>query len=210
MIHNLRNVSYLTQYSFFKEPLKDFRVGMLHGRMSNEEKEKIMFDFRTGELQALVATSVIEVGVDVPNATLMTIENAERFGLAQLHQLRSRIGRGEHPGFCAVFSDVVHQPKYEETLARLKAFVESTDGFKLAEVDFELRGPGELFGTQQHGMPPLRIADLSRDRDVLLEVRQVATELVRHDPGLAQAEHAKIRKQVLTRYGKVLDLGDVG
>ncbi len=191
-------------------PLKGFSMAMLHGRMTNEEKEKIMYDFRTGETQALVATSVIEVGVDVPNATLMTIENGERFGLAQLHQLRGRIGRGEHPGFCTVFSEVAHKPQYEDALARLKAFVESTDGFRLAEVDFELRGPGELFGTQQHGLPPFRVANLARDREVLLEVRQVATELVRNDPGLARPEHAKIRKQILSRYGEVLNLGDVG
>jgi len=127
-----------------------------------------------------------------------------------LHQLRGRIGRGTHPGFCTVFSDQVHLPKYEDALARLKAFVSSTDGFQLAEVDFELRGPGELFGTQQHGLPPFRIADLARDRDVLLEVRQVATALVRNDPGLADPQHAKIRKQILSRYGQVLELGDVG
>ena len=191
-------------------PLNGFSMAMLHGRMSNEEKEKIMFDFRTGETQVLVATLVIEVGVDVPNATLMTIENGERFGLAQLHQLRGRIGRGSYPSFCTVFSEAVQQSKNEDALARLKAFVESTDGFKLAEVDFELRGPGELFGTQQHGLPPFRIADLARDRDVLFEVRQVATDLVRNDPGLASPQHEKIRKQLLHRYGKVLDLGDVG
>ena len=191
-------------------PLQGFSLAMLHGRMSNEEKEKVMYDFRTGETQVLVATSVIEVGVDVPNATLMTIENGERFGLAQLHQLRGRIGRGEHPSFCTVFSDVFQKPHPEDALERLKAFVGSTDGFKLAEVDFEMRGPGELFGTQQHGLPPFHIADLARDRDVLLEVRPIALEMVRNDPGLAQPEHTKIRKQVLARYGKVLDLGDVG
>jgi len=191
-------------------PLNGFTLAMLHGRMSNDEKAKVMYDFRTGETQVLVATSVIEVGVDVPNATLMTIENGERFGLAQLHQLRGRIGRGNHPAFCTVFSDAAHKAQYEDALTRLKAFVESTDGFKLAEVDFELRGPGELFGTQQHGFPPFHIADLARDREVLLEARPVAMDMVRNDPGLVLAQHAKIRKQVLTRYGKVLELGDVG
>jgi ATP-dependent DNA helicase RecG len=200
-------------------PLRGFSLAVLHGRMSNEEKEKVMYDFRTGETQVLIATSVIEVGVDVPNATLMTIENGERFGLAQLHQLRGRIGRGEHPSFCTVFSDALHKPhnvstgtssRSEDALERLKAFVVSTDGFKLAEVDFALRGPGELFGTQQHGLPPFHIADLARDREVLLEVRPIALEMVRNDPGLAQPEHGKIRKQVLVRYGKVLELGDVG
>jgi len=199
-----------TYYALSSGPLSGFSLAMLHGRMSNDEKSKVMYDFRTGETQVLVATSVIEVGVDVPNATLMTIENGERFGLAQLHQLRGRIGRGSHPAFCTVFSDAAHKPQNEDALARLKAFVETTDGFKLAEVDFELRGPGELFGTQQHGLPPFRIANLARDREVLIEVRQVALELVRDDPGLAQSQHAKIRKQVLTRYGKVLELGDVG
>jgi ATP-dependent DNA helicase RecG len=190
--------------------LKEFSLEMLHGRMSNDEKERIMSNFRTGETQVLVATSVIEVGVDVPNATLMTIENGERFGLAQLHQSRGRIGRGGYPSFCALFSDQAHQPQHEDSLKRLKAFAATTDGFKLAETDFELRGPGELFGTQQHGLPPFRIADLARDKEILLEVRQIATELVRNDPGLALPEHAKIRKQILNRYGKVLDLGDVG
>ncbi|MDR1493520.1 MAG: ATP-dependent DNA helicase RecG [Planctomycetaceae bacterium] len=190
--------------------LKDFSLEMLHGRMSNEEKERIMENFRMGETQVLVATSVIEVGVDVPNATLMTIESGERFGLAQLHQLRGRIGRGGYPGFCAVFSEQAYQPQHEDSLKRLKAFAETTDGFKLAETDFELRGPGELFGTQQHGLPPFRIAKLSRDKEILLEVRQIATEFVRNDPGLSRSEHAKIRKQILNRYGKVLDLGDVG
>ncbi|MDR1384028.1 MAG: ATP-dependent DNA helicase RecG [Planctomycetaceae bacterium] len=190
--------------------LKDFSLEMLHGRMSNDEKERIMYNFRTGETQVLVATSVIEVGVDVPNATLMTIENGERFGLAQLHQLRGRIGRGSYPSFCAVFSEQAYQPQHEDSLKRLKAFAETTDGFKLAETDFELRGPGELFGTQQHGLPPFHIADLARDKTILLEVRQIATELVRNDPGLSLPEHAKIRKQILNRYGKSLELGDVG
>jgi ATP-dependent DNA helicase RecG len=187
-------------------PLKDFRLAMIHGRMSTEEKERIMFDFRTGEIQILVATTVIEVGVDVPNANLLTIESAERFGLSQLHQLRGRIGRGKHPGYCTVF----HNATSAETLRRLKAFEKTSDGFKLAEKDFEIRGSGDLFGTQQHGIPPFRIADLVRDRDVLLEARSDAVELVRSDPGLSQPEHAKLRKQMLSRYGAVLNLGDVG
>jgi ATP-dependent DNA helicase RecG len=187
-------------------PLKGFRLAMIHGRMPTEEKERIMFDFRTGEIQILVATTVIEVGVDVPNANLLTIENAERFGLSQLHQLRGRIGRGKHPGYCTVFCNAATV----ESQKRLKAFEKLSDGFKLAEKDFEIRGSGDLFGTQQHGMPPFRIADLVRDRDVLLEARCDAMELVRNDPGLALPEHAKLRKQMLSRYGAVLNLGDVG
>jgi ATP-dependent DNA helicase RecG len=154
----------------------------------------------------LVSTSVVEVGVDVSNATLMTIESGERFGLAQLHQLRGRISRGKYPGFCCVFGD----PKTPESIERLKAFVASTDGFKLAETDFRLRGPGDLFGTKQHGLPPLRIADLLRDTDLLIEARQDAQALVATDPGLADEKHAKLRAMMLRRYGKALELGDVG
>ena len=187
-------------------PLRNCRLGMMHGRMSAEEKEKIMFDFRTGEIQILIATTVIEVGVDVPNANLLTIENAERFGLSQLHQLRGRIGRGKHPGYCTVF----YNPKAENVQKRLKAFEKLSDGFRLAEKDFEIRGSGDLFGTQQHGMPPFRVADLVRDKEILYEARTDAVQLVYSDPGLTRQEHAKLRKQMLNRYGAVLNLGDVG
>jgi ATP-dependent DNA helicase RecG len=187
-------------------PLKNFRLGIIHGRMSTEEKEKIMFGFRTGEIQILIATTVIEVGVDVPNANLLTIESAERFGLSQLHQLRGRIGRGKNPGYCTVFCNAATA----ESQKRLQAFAKLSDGFKLAEKDFEIRGAGDLFGTQQHGMPPLRVADLVRDKEVLYEARKDALEMVLADPGLAQPEHAKLRRQMLSRYGSVLNLGDVG
>ncbi|MGD0517184.1 MAG: ATP-dependent DNA helicase RecG [Thermoguttaceae bacterium] len=187
-------------------PLADFRLGLIHGRMTPAEKDAVMDDFRRGEIQVLAATSVVEVGVDVPNATLMTIESGERFGLAQLHQLRGRISRGKFPGFCCVFGN----PQTPESIERLKAFVSSTDGFELAETDFRLRGPGELFGTRQHGLPPLRIADLLRDADLLTEARRDAQNLVSTDPGLAQEPHAKLRAMMLRRYGKALDLGDVG
>jgi ATP-dependent DNA helicase RecG len=186
--------------------LEAFRLGLLHGRMSGPEKDAVMDDFRRGEIQALVCTSVVEVGVDVPNATLMTIESADRFGLAQLHQLRGRISRGKFPGFCCAFAE----PQSEESKERLKAFVGSTDGFKLAETDFRLRGPGELFGTKQHGLPPLRIADLLGDADVLDEARRDAQALVTADPGLALPDHAALRRMTLGRYGQALDLGDVG
>jgi len=187
-------------------PLEAFRVGLIHGRMSADEKDAVMADFRSGEFQVLVCTSVVEVGVDVPNATLMTIESAERFGLAQLHQLRGRISRGRYPGYCTVFAETDSQ----EARERLKAFTSTTDGFHLAEVDFNLRGPGELFGTKQHGLPPFRVADLLRDTAFLEEARRDAMQLVDADPGLAGAEHAKLRRQMLARYGKALDLGDVG
>jgi ATP-dependent DNA helicase RecG len=146
------------------------------------------------------------VGIDVPNATLMTIAGAERFGLAQLHQMRGRISRGAHPGYCAVFADA----QSEEVIERLQAFVETTDGFRLAELDLEMRGPGDLLGTRQHGLPPFRMADLSRDSAVVKEAREDAQRLVATDPGLCQPEHDKLRRMVLARYGQALDLGDVG
>ena len=186
--------------------LEAFRLGLVHGRMTSDEKDAVMNDFRSGEIQVLVCTSVVEVGVDVPNATLMTIESAERFGLAQLHQLRGRISRGKYPGFCAVFAD----PQTEESQKRLKAFAGSTDGFELAEIDFRLRGPGDLFGTQQHGLPPFRIADLLRDQELLTEARRDAMQIITADPGLKDPRWAKLRRQMLGRYGKVLELGDVG
>jgi len=212
--------------------LKNFKLAILHGRLSNEEKENVMEDFRNKKTDVLISTSVIEVGIDVPNATLMTIENAERFGLAQLHQLRGRIGRGNYPGFCCVFPTEVdetsvkngpgkktgqEQPqdsgselRQEKNRERLEFFAQTSDGFLLAEKDLELRGPGELFGTQQHGIPPFRIADLIRDRDLLIQAKKAADEMLAADPGLNRDEHSKLRKQVLNRYGSVLELGDVG
>ncbi|MBI5768788.1 MAG: ATP-dependent DNA helicase RecG [Verrucomicrobia bacterium] len=186
--------------------LEAFRLGLIHGRMTSAEKDAVMDDFRRGQIQVLVCTSVVEVGVDVPNATLMTIEGGERFGLAQLHQLRGRISRGSHPGFCCVFAD----PQTEESQERLKAFVSTTDGFKLAETDFRLRGPGEILGTRQHGLPPFRIADLVRDEAVVIEARRDAQALVSTDPDLSQPPHAALRRMMLTRYGELLELSDVG
>jgi ATP-dependent DNA helicase RecG len=186
--------------------LEAYRLGLIHGRMTSEEKDAAMERFRCGETQVLVATSLVEVGVDVPNATLMTIENGERFGLSQLHQLRGRIARGTYPGFCCVFA----APQSEEAQERLKAFEASSDGFQLAEIDFRLRGPGDLFGTRQHGLPPLRVADLQRDAELLAEARRDAAELVAADPGLSKPQHAALRQRMLARYGKALELGDVG
>ena len=188
------------------EALSGYRVGLLHGRQTPEEKADAMFQFSTGELQVLVATSVLEVGIDVPNATLMTIESGERFGLSQLHQLRGRISRGTHPGFVCVFAD----PKGDQGRERLEAFVKSNDGFELAELDFSFRGPGNMLGTRQHGMPPLRVADLLRDRDVVLEARQAAQSLIGQGAQWLDPQFEPLRKQVLRRYESVLDLGDVG
>jgi ATP-dependent DNA helicase RecG len=186
--------------------LEQFRLGLVHGRMSSQEKESAMERFASGETQVLVATSVVEVGVDVANATLMTIEGAHRFGLAQLHQLRGRISRGSHPGYLCFFAE----PQTDEATRRLQAFVEIGDGFELAEIDFQLRGPGDLLGIRQHGLPPLRVADLQRDTVELEEARRTAQQLVAGDPELSAPPWARLRAMVLQRYGRALDLGDVG
>jgi ATP-dependent DNA helicase RecG len=187
--------------------LAAFRAGLIHGRMSSAEKERAMADFRAGLTQVLVSTSLVEVGVDVPNVCVIAIDSAERFGLAQLHQLRGRVGRGAFAGFCAV---LMHEELAEGSRARLEAFASTTDGFKLAELDFQLRGPGDLFSTQQHGLPPLRIADLRTDHDVLKEARVAAEQLFAADPGLSSTDHERIRRQMLARYGSALELSDVG
>lgn len=192
--------------SLVNGPLAEFRLDLIHGRMSAEEKDLAMEKFRRGETQVLVATSVIEVGVDVPNASVMTIENGERFGLAQLHQLRGRVGRGEHPGFVCVFGN----PNSDLSRERMAAFTRTTDGFELAELDFQLRGPGDLFGTRQHGMPPLRIADLRRDQELLADARRDAQTLISADPELSSPEYARLRRMLMVRYGDFLELSDVG
>ncbi len=191
--------------SLCNDELEAFRLDLIHGRMSAEMKQTAMQSFHEGRTQVLVATSVIEVGIDVPNAGVMTIMNGERFGLAQLHQMRGRVGRGIHAGYVGVF----HGELAEEKMKRLEAFVSTSNGFKLAELDFELRGPGDLLGTKQHGLPPLRIADLIRDSEVLMEVRAIARQLV-DSYEFRQPEFAKLLNQVARRYKKRLELGDVG
>jgi ATP-dependent DNA helicase RecG len=152
--------------------LAPFKTGLLHGRLSAEEKDRVMTDFRDNKLQCLVATSVIEVGVDVPNATVMVIENAEQFGLAQLHQLRGRIGRGAHDSHCILLANT----KTDEAKQRMKVMEETTDGFRIAEADLELRGPGDLLGRAQSGLPPFKFADLVQDLPLVEQARQLATQ----------------------------------
>jgi len=151
-----------------------FQVGLLHGRLGPEEKERVMAAFRENRLQVLVATSIIEVGVDLPNATVMLIENAERFGLAQLHQLRGRVGRGAHESYCVLVADI----KTVEARQRLKVLEQTTDGFRIAEEDLKLRGPGELLGQQQSGLPPFRFGELSRDGALIERARQLAKQIL--------------------------------
>ncbi len=187
-------------------PLEAFRVDLLHGRQSAEEKDAALRAFAAGQTQVIVATSVVEVGIDVPNATVMTIESAERFGLSQLHQLRGRVARSQHPGFVCAFSSS-NNPRDNE---RLKAFAEIQNGFELAEVDMRLRGPGNLFSTEQTGFPPLRIADLTRDAETLEFTRLQAMQLIEADPTLELPEHARLRRLIQHRYGDALQLSDVG
>ena len=175
-----------------RETFPELRVGCIHGRMKPTEKERIMAAFVAGEIDILVSTTVIEVGVDVPNAALMIVENAERFGLSQLHQLRGRVGRGQHKSWCILVSDA----KNEEAKARLKAMCETNDGFKISEKDLELRGPGDFFGSRQHGLPEMHIASLGGDVDLLKSAQTAAQELLRRDPELAAPENAALKAQV--------------
>jgi ATP-dependent DNA helicase RecG len=186
--------------------LADFRLDLLHGRMAPEEKIAAMERFRSGQTQALISTSVVEVGVDVPNATLMTVEGGERFGLSQLHQLRGRISRGAHPGFLCVFAS----PQSDEARQRLEALVNNASGFDLAEIDFQLRGPGDIFGAQQHGLPKFYLADLKRDAAINEEARRAAQALIAADPKLEDPRHQRLRQLAQNRYGRALELGDVG
>jgi ATP-dependent DNA helicase RecG len=190
-----------------KAALPRHRVGLVHGRMKPDERGELMERFRRKELDLLVATSVIEVGVDVPDATVMIIEHPERFGLAQLHQLRGRIGRGSRQSFCILLASRVTLGDARE---RLEFFVRTNDGFELAEKDMELRGPGEMLGTRQHGLPDLRVADLGRDRKVVRQARKDAFRLVKLDPELKQPQNGCIRRTLLARYRGRSELLRVG
>lgn len=184
-----------------------FRVGLLHGRLKSSEKERIMRAFVSGELQVMVSTTVIEVGVDVPNATVMLVEHAERFGLAQLHQLRGRVGRDIHQAWCLLMADF---PMSEEAKQRLRVLTESHDGFVIAEKDLEIRGPGEFLGTRQSGLPELRVAHIIRDQRILAEARREAFALVAEDPQLALSEHAALRQGLADRWQQTFELMHVG
>jgi len=171
---------------------KNYSVGLLHGKLRPAEKETVMADFAAGKIQLLVATTVIEVGVDVPNASVMMIENAERFGLSQLHQLRGRVGRGKHQSYCILVSD----NKSETTAQRLKAMRETNDGFKIAEEDLRLRGPGDILGARQHGLPVLQNADLAADTELLQMAQKCAADILRNDPDLLLEQNRFIKNAV--------------
>ncbi|HRP63015.1 MAG TPA: ATP-dependent DNA helicase RecG [Phycisphaerales bacterium] len=189
-------------------PLAGRRLAAMHGRLKRDEREAVMDRFRAGEIDALVATTVIEVGVDVPNASLMVIEHADRFGLAQLHQLRGRIGRGAAKGpksVCVLIAD----PKTEDGQARVEAIAATTDGFEIAEKDLEIRGPGELFGARQSGLAPFLVADLSRDVDLLRMARRDAEQWIDENPHLDGPRDALLRRRLFKAHGKALGLADV-
>ena len=165
---------------------------MLHGKMKPKDKDAVMEAFLRRELDLLISTTVVEVGVDVPNATVMMVENAERFGLAQLHQLRGRVGRSEYQSYC-IFVDT---QRSEKSKKRLEILVSSNDGFYIAEEDLKLRGPGDIFGVQQSGAWDFHMADLYRDREMLQDASQDAAALVKEDPALLLPEHAELKKQL--------------
>jgi ATP-dependent DNA helicase RecG len=188
-------------------PFRDFRVGLIHGRLGFDAKEAIMRAYKAGELDILVATTVIEVGIDVPNASVMLIEHAERFGLAQLHQLRGRVGRGAARSFCILLAS---GPMSDEGAQRLEAMAKTQDGFRLSEVDLEIRGPGEFFGTRQSGLPEFRTGSLVTHARLLEEARQDALELVGSDPDLRLPEHRALREALVARWRERLELASVG
>ncbi|HEU5321384.1 MAG TPA: helicase-related protein, partial [Methylomirabilota bacterium] len=189
------------------EVFPDLEIGLLHGRLPFEDKDAIMRRFKAGALQLLVCTTVIEVGIDVPNASVMLVEHAERFGLSQLHQLRGRVGRGPFKSYCILLT--AGRPG-EEAERRLTAMTETNDGFRIAEVDLELRGPGEFFGTRQSGLPEFRVADLLRDARLLEDARREAQGIVAADPELRDPAHRGLRQALLGRWRGRLDLASVG
>jgi ATP-dependent DNA helicase RecG len=188
-------------------PFRDVRVGLLHGRLGSEQKDEIMRRFKAREIDLLVSTTVIEVGIDVPNAAVMLIEHAERFGLSQLHQLRGRVGRGPWKSYCILLTS---GSLSEDARRRVDAMTETNDGFRIAEVDLELRGHGEFFGTRQSGLPEFRVASLPRDTAILEDARKEAATIAAADLELRAPEHRELRHQLLARWRGKLDLASVG
>ena len=183
------------------------RVGLLHGRMKADEKETVMAAFRKHQLDVLVSTTVVEVGVDVPNASVMVMEHAERFGLSQLHQLRGRVGRGAAKSYCILITGFAQSA---ESAARLSVMEESSDGFVIAERDLEIRGPGEFLGTRQSGLPELAVANLVRDQALLATAQEEARAIVGRDPELKAPEHQRLVKALEERWEGRLKLARVG
>lgn len=197
---SLKSVTEMTEY--YKKVFPEFKVEYLHGKMKNKEKEEIMAKYKEGSINILISTTVIEVGVDVPNSTIMVIENAERFGLAQLHQLRGRVGRGKHKSYCILKyegkSDIVRQ--------RMDIMQKTNDGFVISEKDLELRGPGDFFGTMQHGVPEFKIANLFTDMEILKEAQEAARELLEEDPMITKEENQGVKTKIDQLFKEKLEL----
>jgi ATP-dependent DNA helicase RecG len=184
----------------------DFRVGLLHGRLKIKDKEQIMKDFIEKNIDLLVATTVVEVGIDIANATVIMIEHAERFGLATLHQLRGRVGRSSAQSYCLLSAD----DKSEDARSRIRAMLETTDGFKIAEEDLKIRGPGEFFGVRQHGLPEFKVADLIRDFAMLARTREISFRLVQEDPQLTSVEHRPLAAEIKKHFARGINLIHIG
>lgn len=186
------------EYELWRERLRPFHCELLHGRVPAPEKQEVMERFRRGETHALISTTVIEVGVDVANATVMLIENAERFGLAQLHQLRGRIGRGEHKSYCILLTS----DQSKESAAKLAVLEKTTNGFEVAEADWDMRGPGDLLGTAQSGLPALKIGNLKSDGRLMQRARTAAMSIFSADPRLESLENQRFRPLIVEKQGQ--------
>ena len=192
---NLKSVTALAE-KYKNEVFKDYNVEYLHGKMKNKEKDEIMERFKNGDIDILISTTVIEVGVDVPNSNIMVIENAERFGLAQLHQLRGRVGRGEYQSYCIL----IYQGKSDVIRKRMKVMTDTNDGFIISEKDLELRGSGEFFGTKQHGLPEFKIANLFEDMPVLKQVQALAIKIMEEDPKLELPKNKELKQLINEKF----------
>ncbi|RKX58261.1 MAG: DNA helicase RecG, partial [Thermodesulfobacteriota bacterium] len=188
-----------------KEVFPEYKIGILHGKMNSYEKERIMHQFKRGEIQILVSTTVVEVGVDVPNATVMVIEHAERFGLSQLHQLRGRVGRSEFQSYCFLIAYKVSLQS--DTFKRLQILCETNDGFKIAEEDLKMRGPGEFLGTKQSGYLEFKKADIVKDYEILLQAREEAFRLIEKDPELSN--YPILKEELMYRWNERLKLSEI-
>jgi ATP-dependent DNA helicase RecG len=202
---NTETKAAIDEHKALSKEFSEFNVALLHGQMPAERKNSIMKDFRAGKINVLVSTIVIEVGIDVPNATIMVIENANRFGLAQLHQLRGRIGRGQSKSYCLLFAET----EDETAKSRLEIMTRSNDGFEIAEHDLKIRGPGELFSARQHGLPDLKIANIIDDFELLTLARRNAFEMVCEDPALVESAHRNIRAALIEKFGDKITLADI-
>jgi ATP-dependent DNA helicase RecG len=190
-----------------KDIFPDFKVGLVHGRMKGSEKDAVMNQFKDGTFNILVSTTVVEVGIDVPNASLMIIEHAERFGLSQLHQLRGRVGRGAAESMCILLAQY---KKSDEAKQRLSVMSKTNDGFKIAEEDFNIRGPGEFLGTRQSGLPDFRVAHIGRDINILVDARKAAFDLIDRDSELTNPEHQLLKRLLLEKWKGRLELASIG